>query len=486
MQKSGVLMNKITEKNDMSIQTVSSSVLAKRTGRKFSPKKKNKKFLIILVATLCIVGALFGGTKLVSANNSVYCITADGQPVVALSTQDDAYATVDQYLSEQGKSLGLDVSTKEALDIEKLQKDTYEPVSIEEAVNLLRANVTPVVQAASLKIDDSQELFLANEEDAKQAIESAKAYYINAGDKVLDAKLRESVAICKVTADAKNIISPEIAANMLLFGSPQKSIHKIESSDETLWTIANQYGIDIDVLKAANPGLTSDQLQVGSSVRLSTASPMVTVVVVKETVKTAALPFQVETKTNSSLLRGTTKTITEGQYGAEEVTLKVIETNGCQTSQERISSVTTVEPVNKVVAKGTKMTVASRGSGNGGTVGWPLSGNITSRFGSRSLGYHTGIDINGETGDTIVAAESGKVIYAAYNGSYGNIVKIDHGDGLQTWYAHCNSFYVSSGDSVSKGQAIATVGSTGRSTGSHLHFEVRINGAAYNPLNYLP
>lgn len=479
-------MNKNTEKNSMSLKTASSSVLVRRSERKFSPRKRNKKFLIILVAALCIAGALFGGTKLVGANNGVYCITADGQPVVALSTQDDAYTTVDQYLSEQGGSLGLNVSTKETLDIEKFPKDTYEPVSIEEAVNLLRANVTSVVQAASLKINDTQELFLANEEDAKQAIEAAKAYYINAGDKVLDAKLREDITISTVTADAKNIISSEIATNMLLFGSPQKSIHKIESSDETLWTIANQYAVDINVLKAANPGLTSDKLQIGSSVRLSTASPMVTVVVVKKTVKTAALPFKVETKTNSSLLRGTTKTITEGQYGAEEVTLKVIESNGCQISQERISSITTVEPVNKIVAKGTKMTVASRGGGSGGTVGWPLSGKITSRFGNRSLGYHTGIDIDGRTGDTIVAAESGKVIYAAYNGSYGNIVKIDHGGGLQTWYAHCNSFYVSSGNSVSKGQAIATVGSTGRSTGSHLHFEVRINGTAYNPLNYLP
>jgi murein DD-endopeptidase MepM/ murein hydrolase activator NlpD len=140
-----------------------------------------------------------------------------------------------------------------------------------------------------------------------------------------------------------------------------------------------------------------------------------------------------------------------------------------------------------VVERGTKLVVASRGSGGGaGQLDWPVSGRrLTSPFGARKGGYHTGLDIDGNTGDPVSSIESGKVIFAAYSGGYGNIIKIDHGDGLQTWYAHLSKMAVSAGSTVEKGQYIGDVGSTGRSTGSHLHLEIRINGSPYNPINYL-
>lgn len=129
----------------------------------------------------------------------------------------------------------------------------------------------------------------------------------------------------------------------------------------------------------------------------------------------------------------------------------------------------------------------------GGKLGWPCpaSSRITSQYGYRILfgvrDFHTGIDIGAGTGSNIVAAESGTVILAAYgwNGGYGNYIIINHGNGVTTRYAHASALYVSAGQTVSKGQVIAAVGSTGNSTGPHLHFEVRINGAHQNPLNYL-
>ena len=119
----------------------------------------------------------------------------------------------------------------------------------------------------------------------------------------------------------------------------------------------------------------------------------------------------------------------------------------------------------------------------------PVSGRITSRFGDvssiRSSVPHTGLDIACTTGTDIGVVADGKVIFAGWSGDYGNLVKIDHGNGVQTWYAHCSKIYVSKGDEVSSGDVISAVGSTGNSTGPHLHFEIRINGVAVNPQNYI-
>ena len=122
----------------------------------------------------------------------------------------------------------------------------------------------------------------------------------------------------------------------------------------------------------------------------------------------------------------------------------------------------------------------------------PITGTITSRFASSSRvrnSAHTGLDIGASTGTPIKAAASGTVVYAGwrggYGGGYGNLVAISHGNNVQTFYGHCSRVYVSVGQFVSQGDVIAAVGSTGNSTGSHLHFEVRVNGVAYNPQNYL-
>lgn len=118
----------------------------------------------------------------------------------------------------------------------------------------------------------------------------------------------------------------------------------------------------------------------------------------------------------------------------------------------------------------------------------PISGTITSRYGESSRlrqSTHTGLDISATTGTDIKAVASGTVTCAKYSGSYGNLVKIDHGNGVETWYGHTSKMYVKVGQEVKAGDVIAAVGSTGNSTGPHLHLEIRINGTHVNPQKYL-
>ena len=115
----------------------------------------------------------------------------------------------------------------------------------------------------------------------------------------------------------------------------------------------------------------------------------------------------------------------------------------------------------------------------------PISGIITSRFGPRTRNNHGGLDIGAPGGTPIMAAASGTVTTAGWLDDYGYLVVISHGNGVQTAYAHCSQILVSTGQSVSQGEVIAKVGTTGRSTGNHLHLEVRVNGVRYDPQNYV-
>ena len=115
----------------------------------------------------------------------------------------------------------------------------------------------------------------------------------------------------------------------------------------------------------------------------------------------------------------------------------------------------------------------------------PVKGIVTSRFGARWGSTHTGTDIGAATGTPIYSAAGGTVLFSGWKGTLGKLVVINHGNGIQTYYAHCSSLLVSPGDTVTAGQLIAKVGNTGRSTGPHLHFEIRLNGSALNAQNYI-
>lgn len=118
----------------------------------------------------------------------------------------------------------------------------------------------------------------------------------------------------------------------------------------------------------------------------------------------------------------------------------------------------------------------------------PVSGTISSRFGVRSRirsSTHTGLDIACSTGTPIKVVAGGTVSSVTSGGAYGNLIKVDHGNGVETWYAHCSKIYAKQGQVVEAGDVVAAVGSTGNSTGPHLHLEIRIDGTAINPQQYL-
>ncbi len=252
--------------------------------------------------------------------------------------------------------------------------------------------------------------------------------------------------------------------------------------------IAEDHNMTSKELLALNTGYDIDKLQIGDVLLISNAVPYLTVRATQMEYYEEDIPYEVEYVDDNTMWEGDTKVISKGEYGKANTVAKV--TYECVTEVEReiISQDIFQEPVTEIQARGTleRPTWAATGSFR-----WPTSGTITSRYGYRNIfggsSFHGGIDIANSYGTNVVAADGGIVIYAGWNsGGYGYLVQIDHQNGYVTYYGHNSSLNVSVGDKVYKGQHIAEMGSTGRSTGNHCHFEVRLNGERQNPLNYLP
>ena len=183
----------------------------------------------------------------------------------------------------------------------------------------------------------------------------------------------------------------------------------------------------------------------------------------------------------------------EEKYNTELATFVAKEDAVNQLYQERqieskimVADATTNRKANNRVSTSTKV---SRGKASLGiTLIEPVQGRITAKYGEKSSvrsSVHPGLDIAAPGGTPIKAAASGTVVFSGRKGSFGKMLVISHGNGVQTYYAHCSKLLANVGDKVSQGEVIANVGSTGNSTGNHLHLEVRVNGQSYNPQKYV-
>ncbi|GGK30220.1 hypothetical protein GCM10010965_23840 [Caldalkalibacillus thermarum] len=235
---------------------------------------------------------------------------------------------------------------------------------------------------------------------------------------------------------------------------------------------------------ALNPELDEDTLlQIGQELTVQAEKPVLTVVTVERVTEEQSIPYQVETKKDPDLYRGQTRVEREGKEGRKRIQFEVVKENGQVVSREVVAEEVLEEPVNKIVVRGEKVK-PSRGNGQ---FMWPArGGRITSGFGMRWGRPHNGIDIAGVRDRTIVASDHGTVVKAGWHsGGYGNTVVINHNNGYRTLYAHLASVNVRPGQTVERGEVIGVMGSTGNSTGIHLHFEIHRNGTPVNPVPYL-
>lgn len=252
--------------------------------------------------------------------------------------------------------------------------------------------------------------------------------------------------------------------------------------------IAQDHDMTNKELLALNPGYDINKLQIGDVLIISNAVPFLTVIVTQMEYYVADVMYDIEYIDDSSMWKGDTAIVSKGAYGTADTAALVTYQGSMEIKREIVTQTIITEPVTQVERRGT----AERPSwAPTGTFRWPANGTRTSNYGYRyifgSRSFHGGVDIANSVGTNIYASDGGIVTFAGWNsGGYGYLVIIDHQNGYKTYYAHNSKLLVSVGDKVHKGQHIAEMGSTGRSTGSHCHFEIRYKGERQNPANYLP
>ena len=252
------------------------------------------------------------------------------------------------------------------------------------------------------------------------------------------------------------------------------------AEDDTVVSIAEKFGISTEKLLKDNGKTESDSIYPGDTLNIITLEDLLHVkVVAKETIENE-IPFEKITKEDSQIEKGKVIVDQEGSNGKEEVVYCVTYLNGQETAKKELAKEIKLAPVAEEQTIGTKEEEYL----------WPVpfTKNITSGFGPRWGSFHQGIDISaaGVKGTKIVASKAGTIKVAKIgNTGYGNHIIISHDDGTETLYGHCESLCTSVGKRVNQGDEIAYVGSTGQSTGPHLHFEIRINGKQVDPTKYV-
>lgn len=383
------------------------------------------------------------------------------------------------------------VPTGSVVEVVRTQRMSWIPDSAQkEALNLnqiveeVEQFSEPALKGYAIKINGKEYGFFATEGEAQAVIDKLKSTFTSGKD-VLEASFKETVEVAAALKSAgrfKSYSVPDQAVEFILKGTDKEKIHVVETG-ENFWTISQKYQISVEDLELANPGITPEKLQIGTKVSLMVPASLVTVRTVEKAVYEEKIPFEVVYQEDANTYKGVNTVKATGSNGQREVIANVVRENGIEISRDILSEKIVSEPTTKVVVQGTKARPATVGSG---TLARPVSrGTITSPFGTRWGRRHNGIDVGLSIGTAIKAADGGTVVFAGYDGGYGYTVRISHGSGMVTVYAHNSKLQVKKGDKVFKGQQIALSGNSGSSTGPHLHFEVRVNDVPMNPTKYI-
>lgn len=339
---------------------------------------------------------------------------------------------------------------------------------------------------------------IESKDDVEMIIKKYKLSYLSLSKisneaKIMSVKLKQDIQMVDRKVDIEELELNSVEDIVLEFQkNEEEAIYHTIVENDNLWDIGVTYGMNLAKIVEYNPFLGAREekdymIWPKEVLLMKPANPVYDVVVKLQNTALEPVPFQTIRIEDKDLLTSQRVILKEGIAGEKNVVYDIVMENGYATSIEAIQETILKEPVSAEVKVGTKRTLSYGGGDNYGVT----RGRLSSGYGYRThpisgvRTFHNGIDIAAPTGTGVYAYASGTVISVSQDNTLGKYIAIDHGNGLVTRYLHLSKFNVSKGDKVKTGDRIGSVGNTGYSTGSHLHFEVLKNGSYQNPWNYI-
>jgi murein DD-endopeptidase MepM/ murein hydrolase activator NlpD len=340
-------------------------------------------------------------------------------------------------------------------------------------------------------IVNGQKWFTVSQKDSLESmLDEYKKQYLSNIDK--NARIKKitfspKIKIVEVEIRPEEIDTLEVAREKI-YAVEREAVEIEIKPGDNFWNLSKANHLSENELEILNPDLDPEKIFPGDKLVVKPLKPALDVVIELENTIVESIPFKIQYQKVNNLYKNQKMIIKEGSEGQKEVRYNITLLNGYQRRLRVKDEKTVKEPVNAIVQIGTRTTAFRGGRINYGVVDGKR---ISSLFGYRihpitgRRRFHDGLDIAAVTGKNVYAYTDGRVVETGWNGGYGNCILIDHGNGLKTRYAHLSKIFVRIGQRVGTGERIGAVGSSGNSTGPHLHFEVIKNGRTQNPLNYL-
>ncbi len=401
----------------------------------------------------------------------------------------DAKIMIDDVINIASEEVGSDVTLYNGdinsmkIDLKPTHADAEEMVAYSDIIQSLSTVNEVKVEAYEIKINGESIGFASDLDAYNRALET----YVNQfksnkdGVEVTNIQVQDEIVLTKSPTYEYNVLTEEQMIAKFSESVVGQREHEVIAGD-TIWQIAFDNGLTEQELLSLNPEVAkTGEIYPGDTVNLIKSTPRVSVTMTEVHTFTDIAYRDVEEVKNDKEYVSYKKVINEGSDGKSIFTIELKMVNGQEVKRTTLNEEILVAPVTKVIEVGTINTPAKKSSGIFIT---PTKGRRSDNFAARG-GTHKGIDIAVPAGTPIHAADGGVVKFAGWYAAYGNLVIIDHENGYQTYYGHNSKLYVSAGDRVYQGETIAGAGSTGRSTGNHCHFEIRINGVPVNPDKYL-
>lgn len=437
---------------------------------------------------------------------TVFHVYVDGKKIGTVHEKSVVEHAVEQQLKQAKEKKGdFAFTLNESIELkpEKMFRPQYDHDAVRET---LSKELSVSLEAYRLMIDGQNVAYVFSEKEAEDVLLKLKLEHVSKDEldalekykdkdkeaqiselepgesKVVDIDFSSPILVSKAQTSLSELVTVDEAISRIKGGTLQKKEHLIQEG-ETVESITQKYHLTMDQFFTLNPRfMLAPVIRVGEKVTVTEKKPFTKVLVFEAVRKQNEIPFPVEKQEDSTLEKGVTKTVQKGQKGLENITYTVRKTNGKTIEKDILNQERVKEPVTEIQKIGTKV-IPSKGTGQ---LSWPaVGGYISSHKGSRWGREHKGMDIARPSERSILAADNGTVAFAGWDGDYGNKIIINHNNGMRTIYAHLNSISVSPGDVVKKGSKIGVMGTTGQSTGIHLHFEVYKNGVLQNPDEYL-